>query len=237
MTASRRESGTYQASQAHRQQIPWRYSQAGGMGVIALAGHNSTADTFPGPVYAIQATRYLDALAESGYPSASCALDGNFGNSAMRTRITNLRTYMQSASAGTWQWASGKVHLLGASAGGIAALAWAKANPTLVQSIALIISPPDIQAMHTADRGGLAADLATAYGGAPADSENPADFAADLNGIPIKCWYSTNDSLVLASEVTAFATAAGAITVSLGAQGHSDNGIDVNEVVSFIDQS
>lgn len=152
---------------------------------------------------------------DHGIPVASCATLDLWGNSTHRTNISQLRTNAQTA-----RFASGKVHLLGASAGGLAACNWAKNNPTLVQSLVLLIPVLNVQGVYSEDRGGFASAVGTAYGGAPPDADNPADYAADLNGLPISVYYSTTDTVTTEAETLAFIAASGAEGSSMGALGH-----------------
>lgn len=160
--------------------------------------------------------REIRDITDRDIPVASCATGVLWGNSTQRTNMSTLKTNAQ-----TSLFAAGKVHLMGASAGGLAALNWAKNNPTLVQSISLVIPVIDVQYVHTNNIGGFASEINTAYGGAPADADCPAKYAANLAGIPIKIWYSTDDTYTLAATTTTFASASGATAVSMGAIAHS----------------
>lgn len=151
----------------------------------------------------------------SGFPVAAMGTGTTWGNSTFRTNASQLKTNAQTAL-----FASGKVHLLGASAGGLGALNWAKNNPTLVQSIVLLIPVLDVQYVHTNNIGGYAAAISTAYGGAPVDADNPADYAANLSGIPISLYYSTDDPYTPLSTNQAFIAATGAEGYSMGANQH-----------------
>lgn len=232
MSQSTRGDGQYLASQVHRAYAGRLYKPATRKGVILCAGLSGTADSWYST--SLNALDTPNALVGAGFPTASPAVNATWGNSTMRTRITDLRTFMQSTTPRGWQFGSGKVHLLGSSMGSACVLNWAKNNPTLVQSIAITIGPPDMQAIHAADRGGLAASIAAAYGGsAPTDADNPADYAADLTGIPIKVWYSSNDTLILPAETEAFIAASGAESRNMGALGHAVDGTEVPEIASF----
>lgn len=183
---------------------------------MTMTGWNGTVDS----AVETSATNrdLIRDIAAAGFPTISCAVDSTFGNSTMRTRMSTLKTNAQ-----TSLFASGKVHLYGLSMGGACVLNWAKNNPTLVQSIALIIPAINLQRLYDDDPAdvGISAAIDTAYGGRPADSENPVTYAADLDGIPIKCWYSTDDYFnTEVSDYTDFAAASGAELVSMGNSGH-----------------
>jgi pimeloyl-ACP methyl ester carboxylesterase len=117
-------------------------------------------------------------------------------------------------------FASGKVHLLGVSAGGLGALNWAKNNPTLVQSITLLIPVLNVIGVDSEDRGSFSSAIQTAYGGSPTSADNPLDYAADLDGIPGRAYYSTTDAITEEDESTAFCADSGFEAVSMGAHGH-----------------
>ena len=189
------------------------YKPGTAKGVLIFYGHGSqdswyNLDDAFGDGEVIHTARPSASLDDS----APC----RWGNAAMRTAISTLRTNAQVSL-----FASGKVHLLGISAGATAAFNWAKANPSLVQSILGVVPAIDIQDIHTNNRGGFAAEIATAYGGAPADADNPADNAATFASIPHKLLYATDDPICTAAAVTAFAAASGAKLHSLGAIGHT----------------
>lgn len=182
-------------------------------GILALPGATFNQDWW---FDLDQATGEMRTLTELyGFPIGSCATLEDWGNSTMRARVSQLRTNcIASLFAGT------KVHLMGVSAGGLSSLNWAKANPTLVQSISLLIPVVDVQAVYDNNRESFQSSISGAYGGRPPDSENPAKYAADLKGLPIRIYYSTNDSVTTSAETLNFAAAAGAETFSMGAVGH-----------------
>lgn len=182
-------------------------------GAVVLFGATGTRDSW----FAWDAAAYeLREITGRGIPVASIGTLDYWGNATIRSNISTLVTNAQAT-----HFKSGKVHLLGASAGGLSVLNWAKANPTLVQSIVLLIPVVDVQAVHSENRSGFASAINTAHGGAPPDADNPADYAADLSGVPIKLFYSTNDPVTTEAESLAFIAASGAEGVSMGAQGHS----------------
>ncbi len=118
--------------------------------------------------------------------------------------------------------------------GAAAALNWTKANPTLVQALALVIPAVDLQDIHANNRNGYAASIATAWGGgAPADANNPADNAASFTSFPILIAYSTSDPICTQASVEAFGTAVGAEMVNLGAVGHASTGLSAQTIIDF----
>lgn len=174
------------------------------------------------------------SIAEAGMPLVSMAVDETWGNSVMRTRITDALAYAR-ANQGL---SAEPVFLFAASMGSLCALNWARFNPSEVAALALLIPAVDVQDLHANDRGGNAASIEAAFGGAPPDSENPAKNAADHARMPVKLWYSTDDVLVIPQTVEDFAAGVGesAELRSLGDQGHSALTVPVEEVVRFLQE-
>lgn len=197
------------------QRLAWgdRYQAGSQKGAICMCGHTYDRDGWFG--FDVIGGEMRDISAR--LPLGCVGTGTTWGNSSCRTLMSSLKTNAQVSL-----FAAGKVHLMGVSAGGTACLNWAKNNPTLVQSISLIIPCLDIQAINSEDRGSFASSVQTAYGGAPSDAENPADNPSSFRSFPIKIWYSTTDTLTTTSEVTTFASAVGSnvTTVSMGALGH-----------------
>lgn len=189
------------------------YKPGSRKGVLAMYGATGTRDSFFDLDRADRTT--LRGIGGFGFAFGTIDVLEYWGNSTIRTNMSTLRTNLQSGT-----FASGKVHLLGFSAGGTACLNWAKANPTLVQSICLVIPAVDIQDIYDNNRSGFQASISAAYGGRPADADNPADNAASFVDFPIRIYYSTNDTICIASTITTFATATGAELISMGAVGH-----------------
>ena len=184
-------------------------------GVIAMYGDTGTRDSW----YALDdAIPYFPMLHGNGFPTASCDTGVLWGNSTLRTNMSTLRTNLQTAGV----FASGKVHLLGISAGGLAALNWLKANPTLAASALIVIPALNPQGIYDDPRGaGFKAEITAAFGGRPPDSECPFADPASYAGIcPIRIYYSTDDTVTFASEILSFASGSGAVAVSMGAVGH-----------------
>lgn len=154
-------------------------------------------------------------ITDRNIPVVTMGTLATWGNSAVRADMATLKTTAQTSFFG-----SGKVHLLGVSAGGLCALNFAKNNPTLVQSLSLLIPVIDPQAVYDGNLGGFQASISTAYGGRPANADTPSQNAASFIGIPTKIWYSTSDTITSSSITTTFAAAAGATAVSMGAVGH-----------------
>ncbi len=170
--------------------------------------------------------------------------DWTWGDDEMQTRIDDVLTYAE-AHYGF----QAPYHFVGVSMGCPCAFNWAVNNLDRVRSIAGMLPAVDLQ--EIVDDGLLTTppfappnlyppNDGTAYGVRPPDSHNPASFASDLLGTPIKLWYSNNDSIVLPATVTAFAAASGATAVNIGNQtatvpGHGlDTGFTSTDVATFL---
>lgn len=255
MACSSRSVGTYVASEVAVAQ--WgRSSVAGQRPVIYCQGSHAIADN-----YLLDSTGV--ALSDAGFISvcgdlSQTTTQGTFGNDTARTRVGQLKTFIQGATSPLVA-ASGKVHILGASGGATAAINYARANPTLVASMYLVAPGVDMLAFYNdaarvAAAGITQAELNKAYnagiddGGTaylaamPSHDPSASGNQAALAGIPMRLVYSTNDTVVPQASVTAYAAlvnAAGgtATTASEGAVGHSAAGIDRADLVSFFQRN
>lgn len=178
-----------------------------------------------------------ELLTRAGLPIIAADLGGTatWGNDTEQARTQQAWDYLVTAAG----CASDKVLLYGMSMGAPGALNWARANPTKVAAVALVLPITDLIGFHDANLGGYATEIETAYGGLAAwnaakAAHDPLTHAAEYAGIPIKLWYSTDDSLALPANVTAFAAASGASTQSMGAQGHTAQGLDAAQVLEFL---
>lgn len=197
-------------------------------GLLYVPGNASTALTFiDDPVYRRE---IAEAFTLAGIPVASLGTSNLWGNSTIQGRIGALKTYAQS----NWGFASGPINVFAVSAGVPASLLWAKANPTLVNKLALVLPAVDMQDIHDNNRGGFAAAIEAAWGGAaPTDANNPADLTADLAAFDIAMWTSSDDFVCVPDVVDPFGVAVGAETHSLGAVGHTLTGLDPQQVLDF----
>lgn len=232
--------GQYAAGETHN--FAWGRSSVPGVakGVIFLQGSHSLSDE----LFASEAAR-AQALAEAGFTCVSGDLSqtvtqGTFGNDTARTRVGQLVSLLQSASA-PCRAAAGKVRLVGTSGGATAAINYALQNPSNVASMYLMTPLVDLQDFHD-NRTAPAftpAEVETAYGGAAAftaalATHSPvASNLSALAGIPIRIAYSTNDQYISTSSVAAFAAATGASSYSLGPVLHNPATVDPKDVVSF----
>lgn len=129
-----------------------------------------------------------------------------FANDTLMARIDSALTVLGVTEA----------HIFGVSMGGGGAVRYASLNPTKAASIMGIIPMADIDAIYQADRGGLRANIGTAWGVTyptplPASSNLAVAHGPVVasNGIPRRLLYSTADTLVLPAEVTTLAASMG----------------------------
>ncbi len=171
----------------------------------------------------------------------SIPTDWTWGDSEMVDRIDTMLAYAETAYD-----FSPPYHLVAVSMGTPCALNWAVNNLERVRSISCMLPAVDLQDIDTNRAPAYPAVVppsdAQAYGTHSIPSAyNPATYAADLSDIPIKLWYSNNDTICNPATVTAFASASGATAVNIGNQsvvgivGHAlDTGFTVADVGDFL---
>lgn len=145
-------------------------------------------------------------------PVLCSELGGNatWGNSTALARMTAAYNYLQTLPG----VASGKVCLLAQSMGATTAIAWAKANPSKVDRIALMI--PVINLTDVRNSSGYQAAIDTAYGGTYSEAafgatHNPLTIAqaGGLAGIKVQMWFGGTDTLCKPEFSLQFAAAIG----------------------------
>lgn len=183
----------------------------------------------------------IDEMVRRGHPVISPDLGGpaTWGNDAAQAKIADARTYLQ----GTLGAKSGGVLLWAGSMGTLAALNFARNNPSLVAGVACGLPAVSLSDLHdnAAARGVSAVNIEAAYGGnagyvAGLAAHDPAANAAAYasQAAKIKLWYSSDDTTVPASVVTDFAAASGIAAQSTGASGHVFNVAYTNAVCDFL---
>lgn len=207
-------------------------------GVIVCHGATAVETRFIDGV-APQQQRIVQAIAEAGYPCLAHRQVGDaWGNDAAIAKVALAKTFLQ----GTLGAKSGKIFLLGGSMGALLAMAYARANPTLVQGLILFLPVSDLQDIVTNNRGALAASANAAYSGGYSNAtygatHNPTTFAATLSGIPVQTFYATDDTTVIPSTVTGVMTAIGGVDLHTVTGGHADaamSGVASSTIVSFL---
>jgi predicted esterase len=189
--------------------------------------------------------RVMNGVSCGNYPILSMDMGGQttWGNDTAIAKVTDAKTYAQ----GTLGGKAGKVLLWGGSMGSLVVLNWAAANPTLVAAVACALPANSLVDLHDNNRGGFKTEIETAHGtgvlasfvgNATATAHDPTQQAANLISFPIKLWYSTDDTTVVPSTVTAFQTAVNTAggncqIQSMGAIGHTITAIDETQVLRF----
>lgn len=211
-------------------------------GVMFVHGAGSTA-TYCIDTYGRQSS-LTGAIANAGFTCFSGDIGGTstWGNSTAMARMTTAYNYLQTQPGVK----PGKVALISGSMGGLTSLNWAAANPTLVSavvSVIPVINPNDIVVNN---RGGYAASINAAYGGAWSEAtsgatNNPRTMAtnsAKLQGIPMLFFYGTTDTLCMPAQVEGFAASAGMnVTLVPLATGHEEasyTAVDHPRVTAFL---
>jgi pimeloyl-ACP methyl ester carboxylesterase len=224
----------------------------GGTAIINCEGSHSLADS----MLTADTLDRMAVLAQAGYVSVCGDLSqtntqGTFGNDTARTRVGQLRTFIQ-GSTSPLRAASGKVHITAGSGGCTDAINFARQNPSQVGAMYLIAPLVDVENFYNnwTDATITQAEVNKAYNGGVDDggtaflaampTHNPSRTGnqAALAGIPMRLAYSTNDPYIPVSTVTTYAdlvNGAGgtATTISQGAVGHAGTGVDPADVVNF----
>lgn len=203
------------------------------LGLTALAALDPTTAQKP-----------LDAIAAAGLPVIATDLGGAnaWGNDTQVSRMGSAAFYAQvTMGAKGTGIGDAKVVVFAASMGGLAALTWARLNPTLCAAIALVCPVVDLAYEHDQNVNGYAASIEAAYGGAAGYAaevagNNPMANAAAIKatGIPIKMWRASNDVIAVTARQDAFAAAAGVEVVDLGAIGHTITQAPWADVADFL---
>lgn len=231
---TRSEKGTYRAGEWHVESLPRGYT-AGKRLVVWCHEHTAAGLTWP----ALRDVQCQSAIADAGLPAASADLGGptTWGNDASVAAIDQLWSLMQAR----WGVPSDKLLLLAGSMGNLTAFNYLRANPTKVAAIAGILPVVDLAFIHDANPEANAdpAEVEAAYGGLAAyqaalPTHSPVIHKA--SGSPSAIWYSTSDPIALPATALQFAADVGATATSLGAVGHSFNGLDRTAVAGWLAQ-
>ena len=177
--------------------------------------------------YGLQST-FTKAVIDGGFTCFAGDVGGTatWGNATAMSRMTTAYNYMQTMSGVS----PGKIALVSGSMGALTSLNWAAANPTLVSavvSVIPVINPNDIVVNN---RGGYAASVHAAYGGAWSQATHGATYnprtraaAGAFAGIPMLLFYGLTDTLCMPAETQGFAASVGAgVTLAPLATGHEE---------------
>jgi pimeloyl-ACP methyl ester carboxylesterase len=220
----------------------------GKRGVVLLHGHNQTVQHFLAPALAGQFA-LAETIAAAGLACVAINAEGNgWATDQVIADIDSARTYL-----GTLGCASDKLLLLGVSMGGANMFNYARAHPDRVAALIGCIPASDMNDLRDNDRGAAGVrDAINTDWGLPAGSTsgtNPlparANPLVDANaaaiagsGALIKMYYSTADTTVIPSTVTALAAKLGISPIVVdNVSGHSDATLaklPLNEVVQSL---
>lgn len=189
-----------------------------------------------------QLTRKVAAAGFCGFAHDNGGV-ATWGNDTAISRLSAGKTYMQA----NMPVGSGKVALVSASMGGLNALAWAAANPTLVSCIVSVIPVIDVTDIHTNNRAGYAGSINSAYSGGWSEAtygatHNPLTMAAagKYAGIPILFFYGATDTLCLPSKTEQFASTVGSnvtlVSIPTGHDFATYDAVNHDMIVSFLNQ-
>ena len=183
----------------------------------------------------------LELLADTGcvvvvpdFTGSGCT----WGNDTALARIAEVRTY----AAATWDADLTRMGFIADSAGVMDALNYHWRNPSLVKATVARIPVVAADLLH--DRNALLGGLIdTAYtNGAGWDAAkanrdpSASGPAALIEAVAdnVRVYYSTDDSIVLPSDVTAFNAATGVRCIPIGAVGHTFNQIHAQAQAAWL---
>lgn len=174
-------------------------------------------------------------------PVVACNFGGDlWGNATSVLQMTDAVAYLRTKFGAH----PSKVILMGRSMGHLTIANWARQNKAQVSAIVAMEGVSDLNNIF-GQGGGNATSINAAYGGSYSDATygatyNPNVYAGngDLNGIPWRNYYASDDTTVPASTIT---TLAGKINtgtaINLGTGGHSDAplaALDLPELLSWL---
>ena len=133
-------------------------------GILCLHGHGADATVFTPAAHtnSFAPGNHARALAEAGFIVLSIDAGGPapWANNASMSAVSNAYTWLTGATGGA---KPATVGLVGWSMGGLAALNWAKRNPTLVGAMELFAPATDLDYFYTVP--GYQTNLDIAYSG------------------------------------------------------------------------
>lgn len=186
-----------------------------GMGGNARSWLNATS---------VNAARWTKMMALAGFNMMTVSAGDGFGAPSESADMEVMRNW----AATNMPWCdSSKLVIVGMSMGHMNALGYRRDHPTKVAGILGIMGAVDITAARVADNPpGVRAGTDTAWGvvypaALPADALFMAQ-APTLKGIPYRMYGSTADTIALAADAQAFATAMEGEWIAAGAGAHGD---------------
>lgn len=207
--------GQYVAAEAHTLAYGRLYKQDGSKRplIYFTGGNGDDRDFLTTPA---SGSQIAPALADRGVPMISAAFGGTYewGNDTAIARIGQAWTYVKAQLSPKQDQFVG----IGVSKGATALLNYARANPANVAALLLIVPAVDVSDIHDNNRGGNAAGIETAFGGAAGWASAAATHDPSLNlathksqSIPIKMLYGGGDTVITPASVKHFADGTGAL--------------------------
>lgn len=199
--------------------------------VLVLGGLYSTADTWadgePTATYKPSAI----VCHGRGLAVASVNVDTTFGNATMQARITDAVDTLQASG----YWSPGRISIIGGSTGGVCALTWALANPTLIRKMVLGITPFDLQRLYDDDWSGIIQDLVdAAWSGRPGDEDNPFLRTDELTKVPMKIYAGVSDPISPYEDAVTFAQETGGELLTMNTGHDFADPYDTSEIAEFL---
>lgn len=207
--------------------------------VFCHGAGGSEADAWSGASTNLK--RILGSIAQTRPVLAPAYTAGGdkWGNAAAVTQVNDAVTYL-----GAQGCRANKVILVTRSMGNLYAMNWARANLSKVAGIVSFEGVSDL--LNIRNQAGFTASVDAAYAGGYSNATygatyNPTVYAAthDLDGIPTRLYYATDDTTVPPATVT---TLAGLIptasAISMGTGGHADAplaNVDLPDLLTWID--
>lgn len=216
------------------------------VGVMYMPGGNGSETTWQAgdATTPDNANLVLHRLVQDSYSFRIITMhtDWDWGNSTVTTRMNDAF-----AQAANYNFSLSRIHIVAASMGTVCALNYAKAHPSLIASLSLMLPVVDLDDIEANNRVGQYGfpQPSTAYGGTIPDASNPIENAASFTSFPIGMWGTTDDTICIYSRATAFASAVNSaggncVMNSLGAAGnlvlpgHSLEDLNIQDVVDFV---
>jgi pimeloyl-ACP methyl ester carboxylesterase len=179
----------------------------------------------------------LAALADAGHVVVAPDLGGpsaSWGSPAAVEAVAAAAAYVRARGADP-----GPVVVVGASMGAVDMHNFARARPGDVAALAGLAPVCDLEALYALGADDLTVNIARAWGvepGVPLPPEaNPARAAREIR-CPWLGYFASDDPLVPAASVEAFAGAVGGRAVDLGPVGHDGvfGAVPVDELIGFV---
>lgn len=187
------------------------YTPAGGMPLAVYchsAGSNATEPH--NAASATAASKLFASIIEAGFMLVSADTTGpSWANDTALDLVEELIVWARANGAN-----KAPPVMVGGSMGGAVAMGRARRHPDDVAALLLLGPASDIEDIRAFNRGGLTAQINTAFGGAYSDvthgpTHNPALFASQLARIPGQIWASDDDTIVMPATVARLAASWG----------------------------